>query len=36
MNWISATGRSPATAIPNAVPTIPDSATGVSTTRSEP
>ena len=36
MNWISATGRIPAMAIPKAAPTMPDSATGVSNTRSSP
>src|SRR5438093_8623400 len=36
MNWISATGRIPPMAKPRAAPTIPDSATGVSTTRSSP
>ena len=33
MNWISATGRRPVSAMPNAVPTIADSASGVSNTR---
>jgi hypothetical protein len=36
MNWISVTGFIPATDIPKAVPMIPDSATGVSITRSGP
>src|SRR5438128_82452 len=36
MNWISATGRSPVSAMPNAVPTIADSASGVSNTRCGP
>src|SRR5512134_379303 len=35
-NWISATGRRPFRAIPIAMPTIPASASGVSTTRSGP
>ena len=35
-NWISATGSSPCSAIPIAMPTIPDSASGVSITRSSP
>src|SRR5713101_2990394 len=36
MNCISATGRRPAMAIPMAMPTIPDSASGVSSTRCGP
>src|SRR4030095_13598314 len=36
MNCISATGRSPAIAIPIAMPAMPDSASGVSTTRCGP
>src|SRR5918911_1100027 len=36
MNWISATGRRPVSAMPNAVPTIADSASGVSNTRFGP
>src|SRR5258708_2551586 len=36
MNWISATGRSPVKAMPKAVPTIADSARGVSKTRRAP
>src|SRR4051794_29869057 len=35
-NWISQTGRKPRMARPTAVPTIPDSASGVSMTRSSP
>src|SRR5690349_8003144 len=35
-NWISHTGRYPRMARPTAVPTIPDSASGVSMTRSSP
>src|SRR5512146_708218 len=35
-NWISATGRRPASAMPIAMPTIPASASGVSMTRSAP
>jgi hypothetical protein len=35
-NCISQTGRSPTTAAPTAVPTIPDSARGVSITRCAP
>src|SRR3954452_24907858 len=35
-NWISATGRSPWSAIPIATPTMPDSARGVSITRRSP
>src|SRR3990172_4322154 len=35
-NWISATGRRPLSAIPIAIPTIPDSASGVSKTLSSP
>src|SRR5438128_8063711 len=35
-NWISGTGRSPYIAIPIAAPMIPDSASGVSITRSAP
>src|SRR5437588_2618223 len=35
-NWISATGSRPCSAIPMATPTIPDSASGVSSTRSSP
>ena len=35
-NCISQTGRMPTTAAPIAVPMIPDSASGVSITRSEP
>src|SRR6266540_2531240 len=36
MNWISATGRRPVSAMPNAVPTMADSASGVSNTRLPP
>src|SRR5262245_44175348 len=36
MNWISATGFKPVSAIPNAVPTMADSASGVSKTRCGP
>src|SRR5262245_60178770 len=36
MNWISATGFKPVSAMPNAVPTIADSASGVSKTRCAP
>src|SRR6266853_6270999 len=36
MNCISATGRSPAMAMPMAMPAMPDSASGVSTTRCGP
>src|ERR671918_523904 len=35
-NWISGTGRHPARASPTEMPTIPDSASGVSNTRSSP
>ncbi len=35
-NCISQTGRNPTTAAPTAVPTMPDSASGVSMTRSAP
>ena len=35
-NWISGTGRSPATAAPIETPTIIDSDSGVSRTRSPP
>src|SRR5262245_37794532 len=35
-NWISATGRRPWSAMPIAVPMMPDSASGVSITRSSP
>jgi hypothetical protein len=36
LNWISATGRRPAIAIPTAAPTKPSSEIGVSRTRSPP
>ena len=36
MNWISGTGRSPAMAMPTAMPMMPDSAIGASMTRARP
>ena len=35
-NWISAIGISPLSAAPMATPTMPDSASGVSSTRASP